>query len=93
MKFSEYPYKRINLEKFQKDTEEMINEFSSSKDGKKQIEIIQKYQKIQKEIQTYASIANLNFARDTRNKKNIDENNWNNSCTNGVFKTSWKTFN
>ena len=74
MKFSEYPYKRIDLEKFQKDTAGMINDFTSAEDGKQQIGIIQKYQKAQKEIQTYASIANLNFARDTKDKKNIDEN-------------------
>jgi len=74
MKFSEYPYKRIDLEKFQKDTAEMINELTSAKDGKKQIRIIQKYQKAQKEIQTYVSIANLNFARNTKDSKNIDEN-------------------
>ena len=65
MKFSQYPYKRIDLENFQKDTEEMINDFKSAKSSNQQIQIIQKYQEIQKEIQTYASIANLNFARDT----------------------------
>ncbi len=74
MKFSQYPYKRIDLEKFRNDTESMINNFNSAKSAKKQIEIIQKYQKIQKEIQTYASIANLNFARDTKKNKNIEEN-------------------
>ena len=74
MKFSQYPYKRINLEKFRKDTEGMIDDFKSAKSAEEQIEIIQTYQKIQKEIQTYASIANLNFARDTKNKKNIEEN-------------------
>ena len=37
MKFSEYPYKRIDLEKFQKDTAVMINEFSSAENGKQQI--------------------------------------------------------
>ena len=74
MKFSQYPYQRIDLEKFRNDTESMINNFNSAKSAKKQIEIIQKYQKIQKEIQTYASIANLNFARDTKNDKNIEEN-------------------
>ena len=74
MKFSEYPYKRINLEKFRKDTESLINNFKSAKSAEEQIEIIHKYQKTQKEIQTYASIANLNFARDTKNNKNIEEN-------------------
>ena len=61
MKFSQYPYKRIDLESFQKDTEEMINEFTSAESYKQQIQIIQKYQEIQKEIQTYSSIANLNL--------------------------------
>ena len=74
MKFSQYPYKRIDLESFQKDTEEMINEFTSAETYKQQIQIIQKYQEIQKEIQTYSSIANLNFARNTKDRKNIDEN-------------------
>ena len=74
MKFSQYPYKRIDLESFQKDTEEMINEFTSAESYKQQIQIIQKYQEIQKEIQTYSSIANLNFARNTKDRKNIDEN-------------------
>ena len=53
MKFSQYPYKRIDLEKFRNDTESMIKNFNSAKSAKKQIEIIQKYQKIQKEIQTF----------------------------------------
>ena len=74
MKFSQYHYKRIDLERFRKDTKEMINEFISAESSKQQIQIIQKYQEIQKEIQTYASIASLNFARDTKNSKNIKEN-------------------
>ena len=74
MKFSQYSYKRIDLEKFREDTELMIKNFTSAKSSEKQIQLIQKYQQVQKEIQTYASIANLNFARDTKNKKNIDEN-------------------
>ena len=52
----------------------MIDNFKSAKSAKKQVEIIQKYQKIQKEIQTYSSIANLNFARNTKDPKSIDEN-------------------
>ena len=74
MKYSEYIYKRIDLKKFQQDILLMINEFESSKSAEEQIRIIQQYQKIQKEIQTYASIANLNFARNTKDKKTIEEN-------------------
>ena len=44
MKFSQYPYKRINLEKFRKDTEGMIDDFKSAESAEEQIEIIQTYQ-------------------------------------------------
>ena len=74
MKYSQYKYKRIDLSKFKKDTEEMIIEFNSAESSNKQIQIIQQYQEIQKEIQTYASIASLNFSRDTKDKKYINEN-------------------
>ena len=74
MKFSEYPYKRIDLKKLQQDVEVMIDNFNSAKSSKKQIKLIKEYQEIQKEIHTYASIANLNFARDTKNINNIKEN-------------------
>ena len=50
MKFSEYPYKRIDLKKLQKDIEVMIDNFKSAKSSKKQIELIKEYQEIQKEI-------------------------------------------
>ncbi len=74
MKYSQYKYKRIDLSNFKKNTNEMIIEFNSAESYTKQIQIIQKYQEIQKEIQTYASIASLNFSRDTKDKKNINEN-------------------
>ena len=74
MKYSQFPYKRIDLEKFRKDVEVMINDCKSAKSADKQIQIIQKYQKLQKETQTYASIANLNFSRNTKDIKSIEEN-------------------
>ncbi|MDC0204774.1 hypothetical protein OAJ65_03155, partial [Flavobacteriales bacterium] len=74
MKYNQYPYKRINLEKFQKEVEVMINDFKSAESAEKQIQIIQNYQQLQKETQTYVSIANLNFARDTKNKNAKEEN-------------------
>ena len=40
MKFSQYPYKRIDLERFKKDTGVMIDNFKSAKSAKKQVEII-----------------------------------------------------
>jgi len=74
MKYSEYEYKRINLKDLQENINKMIREFKSAESAKKQIEIIQNYQEIQKEIQTYSSIAHLNFSRDTKNNNAISEN-------------------
>lgn len=74
MKYSQYPYKRIVLKQFQKDVEVMINDFKSAQSAEKQIQIIQSYQKVQKETQTYRSIANLNFARNTKDSKAVEEN-------------------
>ena len=74
MKYNQYPYKRINLEKLQKEVKIMIDDFKSAKSAEKQMQIIQNYQQLQKETQTYASIANLNFARDTKNKDAEEEN-------------------
>ena len=74
MKYSQYPYKRIKLENLKKNIEKIINQFNSAKSSKEQIEIIQEYQKTQKEIQTFANIASLNFARDTKDRNTKEEN-------------------
>ena len=66
MKYSEYPYERIDLEKFKNEIELMIGNFSSAENADQQIKIIQEYQRIQKEYQSYRSIAHLNFARNTK---------------------------
>jgi len=39
MKYSEYPYERIDLEKFKKEIELMINDFTSAENANKQINI------------------------------------------------------
>ena len=74
MKYSKYPYKRIDLEKFKSKVELMIKKFLSAENSKEQIEIIQEYQKIQKEYHSYGSIAHLNFARNTKDESAIKEN-------------------
>ena len=55
MKYSQYPYKRIDLEEFKKEVEVMIKDFKSAESVDNQIKIIQEYQKIQKETQTFAT--------------------------------------
>ena len=74
MKYSEYPYKRIDLKNLKNKIEVMINEFTSANNANQQIKIIQEYQKIQKEYHSYASIAHLNYARNTKDEKAIEEN-------------------
>ena len=74
MKYSQYPYERIDLDKFKKNIELMINNFESAESADMQIKIIQEYQKIQKEYHSYGSIAHLNFARNTKDKNAIEEN-------------------
>ena len=74
MKYSQYPYERIDLDKFKKNIELMINNFKSAESADTQIKIIQEYQKIQKEYHSYGSIAHLNFARNTKDKNAIEEN-------------------
>ena len=74
MKYSDFPYKRIDINELRNDVKKMIDEFRSSKTANKQIKILQEYQSLQYEFQTYASIAHLNFARNTKDKKAIEEN-------------------
>ena len=74
MKYSEYPYERIDLNKFKNKIELMINDFSNAESPEKQIKIIQEYQEIQKEYHSFGSIAHLNYARNTKDKKAIEEN-------------------
>lgn len=73
MKYSQYPYKRIDLETFQKDAEVMSNDLKSAETAEQQIQIIKDYQRIRKEIDTYAHIASVNFSRDTKNKNAKEE--------------------
>ena len=76
MKYSQFPYRRIKLEKFREVVKNMITEFNISDSAENQIQIIKKYQELEKEIQTFRSIAHLNFSRDTKDKKATEENNF-----------------
>lgn len=74
MKYNQYPYKRIDIKSIEKEINSMIKQFNAAKSADEQIIIIEKYQKTQKEYYTYSSIANLNFSRNTKSKKAIEEN-------------------
>ena len=74
MKYSDFPYKRIDFNQFKNNVEKMIKRFELSESADNQIIIIEEYQNIQKETQTYGSIAHLNFARNTKDTKAVEEN-------------------
>ena len=76
MKYSQFPYKRIDIKKHNFEVEKMILDFKSALSSKNQILIIKKYQKLQKEYQTFSSIAHLNFAKNTKDNIAIEENNF-----------------
>ena len=76
MKYSQFPYKRIDIKKHNFEVEKMILDFKSALSSKNQILIIKKYQKLQKEYQTFSSIAHLNFAKNTKDNSAIEENNF-----------------
>jgi len=74
MKYSEFPYKRIDFNQLKDNVYSMISRFNSSETVDEQIKIIEEYQNTQKETQTFGSIAHLNFARNTKDSKAIEEN-------------------
>ena len=53
MKYSQFPYERINLEEFKKDTQVMINNFNSANSANQQIEIINNYQSDEERKKNY----------------------------------------
>ena len=50
MKYSQYPYERINLEEFKNNIQAMIINFNSADSADEQIEIINNYQNVQKKL-------------------------------------------
>ena len=81
MKYSQYKYKRINVEEHKKYINLVIDNFKSATSADQQIDLIKKYQEKQKEIQTFSSIAHLNFARNTKDNKATEENNFYNNIS------------
>ena len=81
MKYSQYKYKRINVEEHKKYINLVIDNFKSATSADQQIDLIKEYQEKQKEIQTFSSIAHLNFARNTKDNKATEENNFYNNIS------------
>ena len=74
LKFSEFEYKPIDIEKVKKDFEEAIKEFRNAKNSKKQIELIYKMNEYGNEISTSMSLCNVRFTINTADKYYAQEN-------------------
>jgi M3 family oligoendopeptidase len=68
MKFSEMPYKRIDLNETKAKYEELIKEFANAKSGEEQFEVHKKYYKFSDEIDTMITIAEIRHDIDTKDE-------------------------
>ena len=79
LKFSEYPYQPIDIEKVKSDLQILINNFKNAKSAKEQITIIQNINDYRSKVETDMSIANVRFTINTadsyylKQKELIDE--------------------
>ena len=74
LKYSQYKYERINLNTFKKKAKIILKQFNSVYSVDEQINLIKDLEKIIAEWSTYASIASLEYSRNTFSKKNKQEN-------------------
>lgn len=65
MKFKDMPYKRIDLEQVKKDFELIRIEFVEAKSGEEQFEVHKKYYKLNDEVNTMITIAQIRHDIDT----------------------------
>ncbi len=77
MKFSEMPYKRINIEEVQNFFKKLIEEFNNAKSGEEQFEIHKKYYKMMDDIRTNLIIAEFRHNVDTTEEYYAKESEYN----------------
>ena len=74
LKYSQYDYKRIDVEKFKRDANEVLDSFNLLPSATDQIGHIKKLENIMGEWATYNAIASLEYSRNTFSKENKEEN-------------------
>ena len=65
MKFSEMPYKRIDMEEVEKEYKSIIERTKNAKSGKEQFEIHREYYKFTADVQTSMELAMIRHDIDT----------------------------
>ncbi|MGI8894001.1 MAG: M3 family oligoendopeptidase [Bacteroidia bacterium] len=73
MKFSEFPYKRPDINSFETDFKNLINKFSSANSADEQHNIYQDIIRLRKEFDTNQEISQVRYTQDTSNKKFEEE--------------------
>lgn len=68
MKFKDMPYERVDLEKTEKEFQQIIQEFKEAKSGQEQFAVHQKYYEFTKRISTNITIASIRHDIDTTDK-------------------------
>ena len=63
MKYTEFPYKRIDIENSKSDIADIVSRLSKSNNSTEQIKSIMEMDTIMREYSSYEAIASLNFSR------------------------------
>lgn len=77
MKFSEMPYKRVNVEQFTKDVRELVQDFKASASAKEQIELVKKLDRLKMKADTMTSLAYVRYTIDTKDEFYAGERKYN----------------
>ena len=75
-KLSELPYKRLVIEDFEKEAENIINKFKEAKSGEEQFSIHKEYYTLIKKVRTAITLAGIRFNGDMSNKFYEEEQNY-----------------
>ena len=73
LKFSQFPYKRPDINEVENRFKELISQFNSAKSADEQHNIYQQINKLRKEFETYMEIASVRYTQDTSNKNYEEE--------------------
>ena len=77
MKYSEYPYERINLDKAKDKMSGWLSRFNDALSADDQISVLKEVDESSREYSSYQAIASLNFNKNINDKINIDNFNFN----------------
>ena len=69
MRYSEFPFQKINIDEFSKTIDSLITDFDKSDNAGSQFEVIKEFNGKLAEVSTFQSMAHLNFSRNVKNEQ------------------------